>query len=156
MQITRFSTTIALCLALAACRGDAPADSPPAAPGSAIPGSVPVNSSRASFLRNVPEVPHSRLIDTTGSEDAQRASYYAPLPLDTVRLFYRRLLPPLGWKMRNEQASRAMYNLYFEKDSATLWIRGTPQGAGTAYTMIGAYTTYAVDTTSRQVRPPQR
>ena len=136
MQNTRLFALFSLCLAAAACSPDTPNPRPADGPGAAP---TPVNSARAAFLRNVPEVPGSRLTDTTGAEDAQRASYAVLLPLDTVRMFYVRLLPALGWRLRSDQSDSTVANLYLEKDSSVLWIRATPQGAGTAYTMIGSY-----------------
>lgn len=136
MQNTRLFALVTLCLAAAACSSDTPDARPVESPGA-----TPVNSSRAAFLANVPEVPGSRLTDTTGAEDAQRASYVVLLPLDTVRMFYLRLLPALGWTLRSDQRDRTVANLYLEKDSSVLWIRATPQGAGTTYTLIGSYST---------------
>jgi hypothetical protein len=147
MQTNRFFALLTLSFALAACTAD---EGQPAPDGTQA---VPVNASRAAFLRNVPDVPGSVLTDTTGAEDAQRASYLVRAPLDTVRAFYRRLLPALGWTLRSDQSDSTLVNLMLEKDTATIWIRATPSGGATAYTIIGAYTTYPTDTSSRRVNP---
>lgn len=139
MQIHSRAVLISALLAAAAC-------------SSAEPGAQPFDNTtatpptpRARVLATVPELDRSLLIDTTGSDDAEQKTWRVLLPLDSVRMFYRRMLPNFGWRIVNDESDSTVVNLYMEKDSMVLWIRAVPSGSSTNYTLIGSRR--AVDST---------
>jgi hypothetical protein len=126
MRITSQQALLALtALALGACE-KAPPPPPPRPP-------------RPAVLIFVPKVQRSIVVDTTGTEDAERVTLVVPVSGDSVAQFYRGRLPPLGWRIRNDRASGAVIDLYLEGGpvGSSLWVHIERQDTASArYTLI--------------------
>ena len=92
---------------------------------------------RPNVLPDVPIIAASRQTDTTGAEGAERSTWVVSWPIDSVVGYYRRMLPPLGWRVMNDQPDAGLRDLYMRKDSTALWIHIEDKGQeGTLYTLI--------------------
>ena len=127
-------------LALAACKDDAPA-----------------RSNRASVLIFTPKVPGSVVIDTTGTEDAERLTMIVPVSGDSVARYFRTVLGGWGWELMNDRSAGDAIDLYARKGptgNSTLWIHIERQDTLSArYTMI-ANTPVSAGDTSVATSPP--
>jgi len=114
-------------LALSACRAREPEKAP--------------HPPRAAVLRDVPPAAYSVLKDTTGTSEAEQWTFTTTLPFDTTGVFYRRMLPELGWQVMSDRADRPAGTLDFmaKKGTQNLWIHLDRAADGTTrYTLIGA------------------
>jgi len=89
------------------------------------------HAQRPNWLRDVPYVAQSVLEDTTGSPDAQHAVLLSPAPMDSVVAFYRRVLPPMGWRIVSDVGDSAHVALYLERQGLPMWIQFDAQGLQT-------------------------
>ncbi len=118
--------------ALAAVRCTSQENGEAAGGGSAPP--------RAEVLTNVPVMLGSGLLDTTGTEDAERRTYVAQAPLDSAAAFYRRILPGIGWQVVGDRGGgdAATIDLHYRKADAALWVQlRRLDPVTTEYTLIG-------------------
>ena len=83
---------------------------------------------RPNWLIDVPDLAQSRLLDSTGSPDAQHIVILSPAPLDSVAAFYRHRLPSMGWMIMGDSHDSAQATLYLERGGAPMWIQILAQG----------------------------
>jgi len=99
-------------------------------PGTAMPP-------RPQFLADLPRLDRSILTDTTGAEDAERFTFVAQVPLDSVARFYRAQLAQLGWRIVGDVGDSAQVSLYAINGGLALWVRVRALGKlATEYTLI--------------------
>ena len=131
MRSTPFRAVFALCLVLAAsaCRAkeQPPEEQPTAGPPQARPA----------VLKDVPVFPNSRLIDTTSADEAERGTWRSVFGMDSVASFYKTQLPPLGWRLMNDQHDPEKIDLYLRRDSIALWVHvENKPPVGSMFTLI--------------------
>jgi hypothetical protein len=124
MRPTRWSGLLALpILLLAACRDSAP----PRAP-------------RPSALLFTPKVPGSLVVDTSGTEDAERLVMVVPTSADSVARYLRATIGRAGWRLQNDRTDGPITDLYASDGpfaTGSLWIHIEAQDSLSArYTMI--------------------
>jgi hypothetical protein len=95
-----------------------------AAAGCARPDSAATRAAvRPHYLADVPVIPGSVVLDTTGTPDADHAVLRTLAPMDSVVAFYRRALPAHGWHIVADMADAAHASLYATRDDKPLWIQ---------------------------------
>jgi hypothetical protein len=119
----RTLSLLALGFAAAACR--APEKKAPALP-------------RPNWLLDVPYLAQSRLLDTTGTPDAQHIVIQSPAPIDSVASFYRHRLPPMGWMIMGDAHDSVHVTLYLLRRGAPMWIQIEAQGPESRVSFIAA------------------
>lgn len=117
-------------VALVACVGDqreTEADAPvPAGP-------------RADVFAELRALPGSRVLDTTGTADAQRYELLTPESLDSVHAFYRGVLSRDGWRIVSDVVEGAGLTMHARRDTLLAWLMAARESNGfTRYTLIGA------------------
>jgi hypothetical protein len=130
MRSTPFRAVCALFLltAMAGCRKE----KPPEEQGTAGPPQA-----RPNVLKDIPVFPNSRLIDTTNAEEAQQGTWRSIFAVDSVTSYYRTQLPPLGWRVMNDQRDIDKHDLYLRKDSVALWVHVEKKApVGSMFTLI--------------------
>jgi hypothetical protein len=88
----------------------------------------PVAAQRPNWLFDVPYIAQSRLLDTTGTPEAQHVVLQVPAPIDSVASFYRHGLPPMGWTILNDAHDSIHVALYLERHGLPMWIQIEAQG----------------------------
>ena len=88
----------------------------------------PVVVARPNWLFDVPYITQSRILDTTGTPDAQHVVLLSPAPLDSAAAFYRHKLPPMGWMIMGDSHDSAQATLYLERGGLPMWIQISAQG----------------------------
>ncbi len=78
---------------------------------------------RPNWLAGVPYITQSRLLDTTGTPDAQHVVILSPAPLDSVARFYRTRLRALGWEVVSDVHDTSHVSLYLVRGGLPMWIR---------------------------------
>ena len=129
MQTTRFRAVFLLLLPLAAAceKGEQDASAQDS------------TARRPDIIFSIPTLPRARQLDTAGSADAERVTWSAEMPYDTVVAFYRQLLPSMGWSVQSDEGDSLTRSLYMKKDSFLVWIRFENKGAAlTQWTVIGS------------------
>ena len=116
-------TLLALALAAAACHA---ADKKPPAPP------------RPNWLFDVPYLAQSRLLDTSGTPDAQHIVIQSPAPIDSVASYYRHRLPPMGWMIMGDAHDSVHVTLYLVRSGAPMWIQIEAQGPESRVSFIAA------------------
>ena len=105
---------------------------------------------RARVIRDIPVLPGSQQIDTTGAADAERATWQMALPFGMVTDFYRRELPRRGYRIVSDRGDSTVLDLYANKDRRDVWMHFTRKAqALTEWTIIGAAAAQPPDTTKR-------
>ena len=99
-----------------------------AAGACAKPAAKPAQTARPNWLSDVPYIVQSRLLDTTGTPDAQHVVLLAPRPIDSVAAFYRTRLQAMGWRILSDMADTLQVSLYLERGNLPLWIQMEAQG----------------------------
>jgi hypothetical protein len=90
-------------------------------------------------LHGVPVIAGSQLLDTTGTPEAARASFYVMQKPDTVAAIYRRYLVTNGWRLVSDVHDQGGTDLYAERQGPPLWIQiRLGENGNTRYTLIGA------------------
>ena len=86
---------------------------------------------RPEIIGDIPVVARSHITDTTGTPDAERRTYLAPVPLDSLVRFHRAVLQTLGWQIKGDQADvpAGMVDLYAVKGAQTVWVHMEKRGA---------------------------
>jgi hypothetical protein len=95
----------------------------------------------ASVLQGLLAYPRSTVISVTSGTDAAQATLSTPAPMDTVATWYRRMLRLNGWELQNDAVMNdGGVSIFALQGKRPLWItlKGTPDGLGTTYTLIGA------------------
>lgn len=119
---------VAAALLLAACRAER---------GNGQQADTTSVRPRRDVLADVPSLNPSNLRDTTGTPEAQYREYATLVTLDSVRNFYRHILPALGWSVRNDQGDSAEATIYAVRDSGVVWVRIWRLEPTTRYALIG-------------------
>jgi hypothetical protein len=83
---------------------------------------------RPNWLLDVPYISQSRLMDTTGTPDAQHVVLLSPGPIDSVARYYRTRLPTMGWRLLSDVADTIHVSLYLERGGLPMWIQIDAQG----------------------------
>ena len=97
---------------------------------------------RPNIVSDIPTLARARQIDTTGTEDADRATWQVEWPFDSVTGYYMHMVPTLGWALHSSEGDSTQRDLYFRKDTLALWMhieRKSP--AVTEWTIIGTAAT---------------
>lgn len=90
-------------------------------------------------LSGVPVLTGSQLIDTSGTAEAARASFFVQQRPEDVAAMYRQYLTTRGWRIVGDVSDRGGTDLYVERQGPPLWIQIRPAERGfTRYTLIGA------------------
>ena len=96
---------------------------------------------RPHVVAAIPTLPRSSQLDTTGTEDAERVTWSASIPFDTVVDTYRKWLPSLGWVMQSDEGDTAQHSFYVTKDSFSVWMHIQKAGpTASQWTVIGSLT----------------
>jgi hypothetical protein len=103
---------LALLAAAAACSKPAPAR----------------QAERPNWLIDVPYIAQSRLVDTTGTPEAQHVVLVSPGPIASVAAFYRTRLPAMGWRMLSDVSDTIHVSLYLERGGKPMWIQIDAEG----------------------------
>jgi len=103
------AATALLTLAATACK--AKDDAPP-----------PPVMVRPLIIKDIPALQGAIITDTTGTEDAERRSYLSQLPFDSIRSYYRTMLPALGWAIIGDRGDSMELDLYTRKGVQTVWV----------------------------------
>jgi hypothetical protein len=128
MRTLLFPTLAAALLTLAAAACKAKNDAPP-----------PPAVQRAAILKDVPALPAAIITDTAGAEDAERRSYLSQVGFDSVRSYYRTMLPARGWAIIGDRGDSVELDLYTRRGSQTLWVHIKRLGSrATEYTLIAS------------------
>jgi hypothetical protein len=96
-------------------------------------------------LAYVPKLRGSIVVDTSGTDEAERLTMVIPVSGDSVARFYRSVLPPIGWRIRSDVDDSALTDIYAEgpqggRDGPTLWIHIEHQDTLSArYTLIASF-----------------
>ncbi len=98
----------------------------------------PVVVYRPNWLAGVPYVTRSRLLDTTGTPDAQHVVILSPAPIDSVARFYRTRLRAMGWQLMSDVHDTIRVTLYLQRGGLPLWIRLDAQGPETQVSLTAA------------------
>ena len=114
---------------------------------------------RAQILQNLPLIPLSKLVDTTGTPEAEHRGYTVILPFDSTSKFYPDTLRKLGWSIEGLHQGDRSLDIYARKNGQNLWVRleGEIAQLGdftvnrTNYTLTAA----AVSTVHDSTTPPQ-
>ena len=88
----------------------------------------PAEAARPNWLFDVPYIAQSRLVDTSGTPDAQHVVLLSPRIIDSVAAFYRTRLPAMGWRIISDVSDTIHVSLYLERGSLPLWIQIEGQG----------------------------
>jgi hypothetical protein len=97
----------------------------------------PLAMVRPHIIKDIPALPGAIVTDTAGSEDAERRSYLSQLPFDSVRNYYRTMLPAQGWAIIGDRGDSVELDLYTRKDAQTVWVHIKRVGSrATEYTVI--------------------
>jgi hypothetical protein len=107
---------------------------------------------RPNWLMDVPYIPQSILVDTTGTPDVQHLVLLSPKPMDSVAAFYRDRLPPMGWRIVSDLGDSMQVSLYAERQNLPMWIQMDAQGPQTRV----AFTATGASSTNPQPALPQR
>jgi len=103
---------------------------------------APEPPKRVDVLIVTPKVPNSILVDTTGTEDTERAIFVIPVSGDSVARYYRAILGNWGWELENDRSSGDLIDLVARKGprgNSTLWIHIERQDTLSArYTLIAS------------------
>ena len=92
---------------------------------------------RPEILKDIPALPGAIVTDTAGSEDAERRSYSSRVAFDSVRNYYRTMLPAQGWAVFGDRGDSVELDLYTRKGAMTLWVHIKRTGPlATEYTLI--------------------
>ena len=97
----------------------------------------PLGVLRPQILKDIPALPRAIVTDTAGSVDAERRSYVSQLAFDSVRSYYRTMLPAQGWTIIGDRGDTLELDLYTRKGDLTLWVHIKRLGTmATEYTLI--------------------
>lgn len=92
---------------------------------------------RPQIIKDLPPLPGVIVTDTAGSDDAERRSYLAQVSFDSVRSYYRTMLPAQGWAIIGDRGDSTELDLYTRKGVQTVWVHIKRLGArATEYTVI--------------------
>jgi len=92
---------------------------------------------RPMIIGDIPALPGAIVTDTTGTEDAERRSYLSQLPFDSIRNYYRTMLPARGWAVIGDRGDSVELDLYTRKGAQTVWVHIRRMGLqATEYTVI--------------------
>jgi hypothetical protein len=94
----------------------------------AKPEQKPVQAARPNWMIDVPYIAQSRLLDTTGTPDAQHVVLLSPAPIDSAARFYRTRLPASGWRLLSDVGDSIHVSLYLERGGLPMWIQIEAQG----------------------------
>jgi len=85
----------------------------------------PAPAVRAQIVKDIPRIPGATLLDTAGTDDAERWTFIVVLPYDSARRFFQDTLPKLGWAVmgETERRDRETLNLYADKASNHMWVQ---------------------------------
>jgi hypothetical protein len=90
-------------------------------------------------LSGVPVLTGSQLLDTSGTAEAARASFFVQQSPADVAALYRQFLTTRGWRIVGDVSDQGGTDLYAERQGPPLWIQIRPAEQGyTRYTIIGA------------------
>jgi hypothetical protein len=141
MRLMRWQALLALPIVLLAACGR---DEPPRPP-------------RAAVLLFTPKLPGSVVVDTGGTEEAERLTLVVPVSGDSVARYYRNLLGGAGWVLTNDRSSGGLIDLYARGGpvgTSTLWIHIERQDTVSArYTLIAVTPTTPLDSTMIRIGP---
>jgi hypothetical protein len=104
------------------------------------PEQQPDREFAAGVLRGVLAYPRSSVVSVTRGADVAQATLSAPAPVDSVAMWYRRMLRLNGWDLQNDAIMNdGSIAISAHKGERPLWItlKATVGGAGTTYTLIG-------------------
>lgn len=116
-----------LALCAAACEGGTPDQD-----------QAPSPRGRARVIHDIPVRPGAIIVDTTGTVEAERATYRTPEAFDTVTNYYKQLLPRLGYQILNQRGDSAILDLYSRKERRDLWMHFERRPIGTEWTVLGS------------------
>jgi hypothetical protein len=98
----------------------------------------PAAADRPNWLFDVPYIAQSRLVDTTGTPDAQHVVLLSPRPIDSVAAFYRTRLPPMGWRILSDLSDTIHVSLYLMRGSLPMWIQIEAEGPDSRVSFIAS------------------
>ena len=89
-------------------------------------------------MATLPRVPGSIVVDTTGTEDAERLTMVVPVSGDSVGAFYRTALEARGWSIMGDRSEGDVLDLHAVKEPGlAAWVHIERQDTASArYTVI--------------------
>ena len=143
MRTTAIPALLLALLAAAACEGNERSQTPPPSP-----------RGRAHVIRDIPVLPGATVVDTTGTSEAERATWRIGLPFSAVSDYYLRELPKRGYTILNRHADTAVYDIYARRDRRDLWMHFVKLSKfATEWTILGAPAPIPDSTRVRPVTP---
>jgi len=96
-------------------------------------------------LTFVPKLRGSIVVDTTGTDQAERLTMVVPVSGDSVARYYRVTLPAIGWRIKSDRTDSTLTDIYAEgpqggTNGPSLWIHIEHQDTLSArYTLISSF-----------------
>ena len=122
----------------------------------------PTHQRKTHVLTFVPKLRGSIVVDTTGTDQAERLTMVVPVSGDSVARYYRVTLPANGWRIKSDHTDSTLTDIYAEGPQGgitgpSLWIHIEHQDTLSArYTLISTFPAAQrmADSASQHPAPP--